>query len=302
MAFIVYYMQREIRSIFKHRLAYFRDFWSYPELGIIACSWAGLGVYVWRIHEGNRVGDIFKKTDGYAYVNLQLAAYVHDVLTFLLGFCCFFGTIKFLRLLRFNHRMSLLSSTLAYAAKDLLSFTCMFSVIYLGYLALFFLLFHSKIWACSDAVKTAQMLFEMMLLKFDVSDLYAADVFLGPFCFTMFIIFVVFICMNMVRAERPNEQKNSDASMFSSFPSLPIRSASFDTTLTCSTASTRSWVSCSINSRSGQVKRGTDVTILRHICGRLFRFGQNTGDGSAAFESLRWFTGAISRSDYIIPR
>ena len=199
MVFIVYYMQREIRSIFRHRMAYFREFWSYPELGIIACSWAGLGVYVWRIREGDRVGDLFKQTDGYAYVNLQLAAYVSDVLTFLLGFCCFFGTIKFLRLLRFNHRMSLLSSTLSYAAKDLFSFTCMFSIIYLGYLALFFLLFHSKIWACSDAIKTAQMLFEMMLLKFDVSDLYAADIFLGPFCFTMFVIFVVFICMNMVR-------------------------------------------------------------------------------------------------------
>ncbi len=190
--------------MFSRGLAYFRDFWSYPDIGIIACSWAGLGVYLWRIREGDRVGDLFRETNGYAYVNLQLASYVNDVLTFLLGFCCFFGTIKFLRLLRFNHRMSMLQSTLAYAARDLLSFSLMFSIVYFGYLALFFLLFHSKIWACSDPLKAAQMLFEMMLLKFDVSDLYAADIFLGPFCFTLFVIFVVFICMNMVgrRIER----------------------------------------------------------------------------------------------------
>lgn len=250
MVFIVYYMQREIRSIFRQRMAYFREFWSYPELGIIACSWAGLGVYVWRIRESDRVGDLFKQTDGYAYVNLQLAAYVSDVLTFLLGFCCFFGTIKFLRLLRFNHRMSLLSSTLSYAAKDLFSFTCMFSIIYSGYLALFFLLFHSKIWACSDAIKTAQMLFEMMLLKFDVSDLYAADTFLGPFCFTMFVIFVVFICMNMVRKTRRDDRGSPDAFLFSSFPSLPIRFVWFDIMFPCSKASMRLLVLCSTNSRS----------------------------------------------------
>jgi hypothetical protein len=199
-------MQREIRSLLNRRMAYFTDFWSYPEIGIISCSWAGLGIYIWRVNEGNRVGNLFQETKGYAYINLQLAAYVNDVLTFLLGFCCFFGTFKFLRLLRFNHRMSLLSSTLSYAAKDLISFTFMFSIIYLGYLALFFLLFNAKIWACSDPLQTAQMLFEMMLLKFNVSDLYAADIFLGPFCFTLFIIFVVFICMNMVcRGENKSE-------------------------------------------------------------------------------------------------
>jgi hypothetical protein len=200
-------MQREIRSLFHLRKAYFYDFWSYPEIGIISCSWAGFGIYIWRVNEGNRVGNLFQETKGYAYVNLQLASYVNDVLTYLLGFCCFFGTFKFLRLLRFNHRMSLLSSTLAYAAKDLVSFTFMFSIIYLGYLALFFLLFNSKIWACSDLIQTAQMLFEMMLLKFNVSDLYAADIFLGPFCFTLFIIFVVFICMNMVCREKKTREK-----------------------------------------------------------------------------------------------
>lgn len=188
--------------MFKRGLAYFRDFWSYPVMGIVVCSWTGFGVYLWRMKEGNRVGALFKATNGYAYVNLQLAAYVNDVLTFLLGFCCFFGTIKFLRLLRFNQRISMLSSTLAHAARDLISFTGMFSIVFFGYLTLFFLLFHSKSWACSDPIRTAQMLFEMMLLKFDVSDLYSADMFLGPFCFALFIIFVVFICMNMVSRTR----------------------------------------------------------------------------------------------------
>jgi uncharacterized protein YneF (UPF0154 family) len=41
------------------------------------------------------------------------------------------------------------------------------------------------------------MLFEMTLLKFDSSQLIGAARFLGPFCFSLFIIMVVFICMSM---------------------------------------------------------------------------------------------------------
>jgi polycystin 1L2 len=245
MMFIIYFMQKEIRSMIKLRMAYLRDFWSYPELGIIICSWIGFGVYIWRVREGDRVGELFKQNNGYSYVNLQLATYVNDTLTFLLGFCCFFGTIKFLRLLRFNQRMSMLQSTLAYAARDLLSFCVMFSVVYFGYLALFFLLFHSKIWACADCLRAAQMLFEMMLLKFDVSDLYAADVFLGPFCFTLFVIFVVFICMNMVS---DHAERYSWTIIFcSSFPLSLMHSASFEITSHCKLVNMRSLILCSIN-------------------------------------------------------
>ncbi|CAF1178747.1 unnamed protein product [Adineta steineri] len=197
MGFIIYYMQREIRSLLKQRMAYFRDFWSYVEVGIIACSWAGLGVYVWRIHEGNRVGELFKETKGYTFISLQMATYVDDSLTFLLGFCCFFGTIKFLRLLRFYRRLSTLSGTLSYAFKDLLAFSLMFAIIFISFLTLFYLLFSATIMECSDPIRAAQMLFEMMLLKFDVSGLLAANAILGPFVFVLFIIFVVFICMTM---------------------------------------------------------------------------------------------------------
>ncbi|CAF0742236.1 unnamed protein product [Didymodactylos carnosus] len=197
MLFIVYYMMREIRLLIKMKTAYFREFWTYTEWGIIACSWSGMGVYFWRIYEGNRIGTLFAQTNGYIYIDLQLASYLNDVLTFLLGFCCFFGTIKFLRLLRFNRRMSILATTLQTAARDLLSFGFMFSIVFVAFLCLFYLLFVTTLWECSDFLKAAQMCFEMMLLKFNVSDLMRAGPILGPLCFSMFIVFVVFICMNM---------------------------------------------------------------------------------------------------------
>ena len=44
------------------------------------------------------------------------------------------------------------------------------------------------------------MLFQMASIKFDVHELSGAAAFLGPFCFSLFIILVVFICMSMFRS------------------------------------------------------------------------------------------------------
>ena len=87
----------------------------------------------------------FKQTNGYVYINLQLSTYVNDFLTYIYGFCCFFGTIKFIRLCRFNHRLYLFTQTLQYAGKELLSFAIMFSIIFFSFICLFYLLFISKI-------------------------------------------------------------------------------------------------------------------------------------------------------------
>jgi hypothetical protein len=179
------------------KLVYFKEFWSYIDVGIIVCSWSSFGIYIWRYKEAKRIGNLFEKTNGYVYINLQLAAYVNDILTFFLGFCCFFGTIKFLRLCRFNHRLSLFSQTLKYASKQLIAFAMMFSIVFMAFLTLFYLLFVSHILSCSSLLQTAQMLFEMTSMKFNINDLMEASAFLGPFCFSLFIFIVVFICMSM---------------------------------------------------------------------------------------------------------
>jgi hypothetical protein len=172
-----------------------------------------------------------------------------------LAFCCFFGTIKFLRLLRFNRHIAMLSSTMAYAFKDLISFAFMFSFLFLAFLALFFLLFQSKLWTCADLIQAAQMLSQMMLLKYNVSGLIKADSFLGPFCFTLFMIFVVFICMNMVCRERTKENyENRILFIFSLFRLSWIHFELLELIVHYKVGSMKSLVLRLINSRNGRVR------------------------------------------------
>ena len=187
----------ELRLLFELKWTYFHRFWSYIEVGIIVCSWTCVGIYIWRYHECQRIGKLFEETNGYVYINLQLATYVNDILTTLFGFCCFFGAIKSIKLCRFNQQICLFIQTLKYAEKALISFSMMFSIVFISFLCLFYLLFTSKISSCSTLLGTAQMLFQMTCMKFDVHDLSGAAAFLGPFCFAIFIVLVVFVCMNM---------------------------------------------------------------------------------------------------------
>jgi hypothetical protein len=73
----------------------------------------------------------------------------------------------------------------------------MFSIVFLAFLSLFYLLFISHIFCCSTLLKTSQMLFEMIIMVFDANDLIEAGAFLGPFCFSLFIFLVVFVCLSM---------------------------------------------------------------------------------------------------------
>lgn len=160
-------------------------------------SWTGVGIHLWRRSEARRIVELFRRTEGDIYINFQLMAYINDIFSFLLAFCCFFGTIKLLRLCRYNRRLALLSNTLSRATRELMSFSFMFSIIFMAFLTLFYLQFVSQIWDCSSLLHTAQMLFEMLLLKFDTTEFVAAQPYLGPIYFALFIIFVVFVCINM---------------------------------------------------------------------------------------------------------
>ena len=187
----------EVRLFVQLRGKYLYRFWSLIDVGIIACSWASVSIYLWRYREGQQLGKRFAETNGYAYINLQFVSHVNDLLTILIGFCCFLGTIKLIKLCRFQPRLCLFLHTLQHAGKELLSFAMLFSLVFMSFVCLFYLLFISKLPECATLFGTVQMLFEMTLMKFDAHELSGAAAFLGPFCFSLFIFFVVFVCMSM---------------------------------------------------------------------------------------------------------
>ena len=223
MAFIVYMLIGEIQSLIHLKCSYFRQFQSYIELSLIIFSWTSFGIYIWRYRESQRISTLFQQTNGFVYINLQLASYVNDLLTYILSLCCFLGTIKCIHLCRFNQRLLLFSQTLHIAARELLSFMMMFFVIFCAFLCLFYFLFNAHLKSCSSLLQTLRMLMEIILTNFDARQLMDVASFLGPFCFSLFIFIIVFVCMNMFlsiisrsfRRARDQVNRRNDEEIFS---------------------------------------------------------------------------------------
>ena len=91
---IIYYMITEIKLILQKRKAYLKQFWSYINWAIIFCSWFAVVIHILRQTEVKKMAKTLKENRGLSPINLQFFSYLDSVLTYLLGFCCFFGTIK----------------------------------------------------------------------------------------------------------------------------------------------------------------------------------------------------------------
>lgn len=197
MCIVVYFMIIEIRLFLRLKLKYFQQFWSLIHLAIIGCSWGSIGIYIWRYHNSNHISKLFSQTNGNIYINLQLAVSITNLLRYFRSFCCFFAIIKFIHICQMHSRLALFLHTLRHSVKELVSFLMMFSIIFMGFVCLFYLLFLSKIAASADPFGTVAMLFQMTVLKYSTSQFYIADATLGPCCFSLFILIVVFICLSM---------------------------------------------------------------------------------------------------------
>lgn len=186
---IVYLFLEQIRSILRLKLHYFRQFWSWIDLGILVCSIGTISISLWKYQQSSHISERFQEMDKYISIN--------NLSMYFLGFCCFFGTIKYVRLCRHSSRLLLFPQTLQHCRKDLLSFSLIFAIYFLAFVCLFHLLFLSKLQSCSSFFQTIRMLFEMILMQFPADELVQADAFLGPLALSLFVFLLIFVGLSM---------------------------------------------------------------------------------------------------------
>jgi polycystin 1L2 len=145
MTFIVWFMVKEVRTVYRLRCLKYFTVWALIQWTIIISSWIGFGIYIYRLKTAYEVLDFFKKTSGYGYIKLQKINEWNQVLTMCIGICAFMGTLNFLKLLRFNAKISYLTNTLKHSANDLIGFSIVFLIVWLAFVQLMYLVFVDKI-------------------------------------------------------------------------------------------------------------------------------------------------------------
>ena len=194
--FIIYFIVREVRLIRKQRKAYFKQYSSYSEWAIILLSFTGVIVYIMRLVETNSILDIFKGTYGNGYVKLNYAQLLDDLYGYIIGMILFLATLKFIKLLRFNRRIGMLSATLKQTWNDLTGFLVIFTIAIGSFGLLFNLLLVASMDEFKDWISAVEACFAMMLNKFEFMEMLRGS-FLAAIMFFLFAIYMNLIFVNV---------------------------------------------------------------------------------------------------------
>jgi len=196
--FIFYFLIMEIRNFLNKDLhIYISEFWNYLEWSIIITAFISFGMFYVRLTTAQEVLNFFKQTSGYAYIKLQKVNNCNQTLTYSLGLCSTFGTIKILKMIQFNRNIALLSATLRRCCGELISFSLFFFLIYMSFVQLFYLIYGSDLQSYSSFIYSMEGAFLMMLGKSSASDFIQANPILGPFIYACYNVVILCFALNI---------------------------------------------------------------------------------------------------------
>jgi polycystin 1L2 len=198
LGFIVYFMIKQIKEIANKDLKeYSNDFWTYIEWSIILSGLVSFAMILVRLKKAKEVLDFFKLTAGYGYMKLQTINECNQVLIYALGLYSSFGTIKFLKMLRFNKQIAFLGLTMKRCFGELVSFSLVFFLIWFAFVQWMYLIYGSDIEGYETLVASMSSAFSMMLGKFDAESIVRANSSIGPIAFSMYNIVMICFTLNI---------------------------------------------------------------------------------------------------------
>ena len=195
--FTLVFTYREFKRLLKTDLKeYMTAFWTWIEIALLGLSWTSIVLYFIRFGLDKLTKKTFRENPQ-EFVDFHHLALVDQLFGYVYAFVVFIISVKFLRLFRFNRRMSLLGSTLKCAAKEMLHFGIIFSLVFVGFSHLCYLVFSHELYKFHTFLTTVETLISVMLGKFSYVSLERTNRVLGPMMFFFYSIGVVFILINM---------------------------------------------------------------------------------------------------------
>ena len=190
------WIYRDVKNLLKEGKAHCKSVWNVVDLAITGLSVSTVGVYVSRLVF---IVSAIKQfhADRSQFVSFQYVVLLNETVNALIAAVVLLLNLKFLRLLRFNRKVSVLSCTIEAARKQLLSFLAMFLVILCAYCFMAYLVLGSVIEEFRTFTRSMVSMMGMMLGDFDFYALEAANRMIGPILFFSFMVIMQFISLNV---------------------------------------------------------------------------------------------------------
>ncbi|CAH1779487.1 unnamed protein product, partial [Owenia fusiformis] len=195
--FTLYFFQHNIRLLKKQGRKYLSEFWNLLEFGQIVMSIVAVAMYAMKTLMGSLAMSALKKSGARDYVNFVTIAMWDETYGFVVGVIVFCATLKFIKMLKFNKNMGLLGDTVVYAVKDLKMFSIMFFIYFMAFCLPAYILFGMHMQSYGTFIGVFESLFAMALGSFDFYEMEAAQPFIGPIFFFLYVAIINIGLMGM---------------------------------------------------------------------------------------------------------
>ena len=141
--FVIYFTYREAKKIYKTKGRYFTEVWNLMDLAVMILCWIALSFYFiclglrkWTLH--------LYRQNLTKFISFQYLSAWQLMFENVVGVTVFVICLKFIKLLKFNRRIFLLSCTLRHASRELLQYFIVLIIVFLAFSQLYHFLFASK--------------------------------------------------------------------------------------------------------------------------------------------------------------
>jgi len=197
--FTVYYTIEEMLEIKTIGLKYFKETWNCLDVVMLIICYICIIFNIYRIVKVDEILDALLQNND-QYPEFDGLAGWQQQFNSAIAIAAFMSWIRIFKFISFNKTMNQLNSTLGRCAKDVAGFMIMFTIVFMAYAQLGYLLFGGQNPDYSSMGTTLFTLFRTVLGDFDFPTLQAAAPTLGPIYFVSYIFFVFFVLMNMFLA------------------------------------------------------------------------------------------------------
>ena len=194
---IIVLMAKEINSIRKAKNKYFYQFWIYVDWTLFAFSWASLPIYTYKLYALHDLLNFIAENQ-ISYINLSRLTEWNSCLSILVSYCTFIATIKLIRLLRFDKKLSYLTNAIKESCKNLISFVIVYLIFSLAFCQLMFIIYNEKSIGYATFIKSMESNFQIILGKFNLNTIVESNFTLGAIIFSTYNILIVFVLTNVV--------------------------------------------------------------------------------------------------------
>jgi len=131
----------QFQKLIKLKFKYFTHFWNLIDFLIISFSLASFGISFLMLKTKNDALNYVKYSNRNSILKFRFLADSNQLLITLLSLSCFFSTIKFIKILRFNRQINFFTSLFKICFFKLFNMCFIFLIVLFAYIQLMYLLY-----------------------------------------------------------------------------------------------------------------------------------------------------------------